>query len=114
MSPLQTTANLPKQEITPFKQNTRFQEKLEQLKRQKTSHSTEELDNLGWARYAEVQSELETLHHGNYVMIEVESGDYFVGKTPQDALCQAEAVHAGKAFCLIRIGYRAVHKLRMV
>ena len=69
---------------------------------------------MGWARYAEIQGELEALHHGNYVMIEVESGDYFVGKTPQDALCQADATHPDKVFCLIRIGYKAVRKLKMV
>ena len=114
MKSLQTTANSSTQEITYIKQNTRFQEKLERLKREKTSHSTEELDRLGWARYAEIQGELEALHHGNYVMIEVESGDYFVGKIPQDALCQAEAAYPGKVFCLIRIGYKAVHKLKMI
>jgi len=27
------------------------QEKIEKLKREKTAHSTEELDRLGWARY---------------------------------------------------------------
>ena len=113
MNSLQTIANLSTQEIT-YLQNTRFQEKLERLKREKTSHSTEELDRLGWARYAEIQSELEALHHGNYVMIEVGSGDYFMGKTPQDGLCQAEAAYPDKVFCLIRIGYKAVHKLKMV
>ena len=82
----------------------RFQEKLQRLKREKTSHSTEELDRLGWARYAQIQGELETVHHGDYVMIEVDSGNYFVGKSSQEALRQAQAAHPGKAFCLIRIG----------
>ncbi|MFQ5852743.1 MAG: hypothetical protein ACE5JU_19465 [Candidatus Binatia bacterium] len=67
------------------------QEKIDDLKRQKTTHLTEELDRLGWARYAEIRSELEAQHHGNYVMIEVDSGDYFVGKTPREALHQAQA-----------------------
>jgi len=89
-----------------------IQEKLEQLKREKTVHSTEELDRLGWARYEEIRGELEAQHLGDYMMVEVDSGDYFVGKTPQEALRQAEAAHPGKAFCLIRIGYKAVHKLK--
>lgn len=88
------------------------QEKLERLKREKTAHSTGELDRLGWARYAEIRSQLEDQHHGAYVMIEVDSGDYFVGETPQVALCQARAAYPGKAFYLIRIGYKAVHKLK--
>ncbi len=88
------------------------QEKLERLKREKTAHSTKELDRLGWARYEEIRSELEAQHRGDYVMVEGDSGDYFVGKTPEEALCQAEAVHPGKPFCLIRIGYKAVHKLK--
>lgn len=87
-------------------------EKIENLKRDKTSHSTEELDRLGWARYEEIRKELEEKHHGDYVMIEVDSGDYFVGKTPEEALHRARAVHPEKAFYLIRIGYKAVGKLR--
>ena len=88
------------------------QKKIERLKREKTCHSTEELDRLGWIRYVEIRDRLESQYHGNYVMIEVDSGDYFVGKTPEEALHQAEAVYPDKAFCLIRIGYQAVHKLK--
>ncbi|MCI2424442.1 hypothetical protein LM599_00150 [Candidatus Acetothermia bacterium] len=87
-------------------------EKIEKLKREKTVHSTEELDRLGWARYEEIRGQLEARHHGHYVMIEVDSGDYFVGKTSHEALRQAEAACPGKAFYLIRIGYKAVHKLK--
>ena len=87
-------------------------EKIEQLKRQKTTHSTEELDRLGWARYEEIKKELEAKHHGEYVVIEVDSGDYFVGKTAEEAFQQAEKVHPDKAFCLIRVGYKAVHNLK--
>jgi hypothetical protein len=85
-------------------------EKLEQLKRQKTAHTTEELDRLGWQRYAAMQDELEVQHHGDYVMIEVDSGEYFVGKTPQAARQLAEAAHPGQAFCLIRVGYKATQQ----
>ena len=87
-------------------------EKIEQLKRQKTTHSTEELDRLGWARYEEIKKELEAKHHGKYIVIEVDSGDYFVGKTAEEAFQQAEKVHPDKAFCLIRVGYKAVHNLK--
>jgi len=86
--------------------------RLTDLKRQKTSHSTEQLDSLGWARYAEIQDDLERERHGDFVMIEVDGGDYFVGGTPEEALQQAEAAHPDKVFCLIRIGYKAAHKLK--
>jgi hypothetical protein len=91
---------------------TPAQEKLHRLKREKTIHSTEELDRLGWARYEKIQENLEARHRGEYVMVEVESGDFFIGQTPEEALQQAEAIHPGKPFCLIRIGYKAVHKLK--
>jgi hypothetical protein len=87
-------------------------ERLEQLKRQKTRHSMEELDRRGWQRYAELHTELEAQHYGEFVMIEVDSGEYFLGATSQEALHRARAVHPDKAFCLIRIGYKAAHKLR--
>lgn len=85
---------------------------LERLKRQKTAHSTEELDRLGWTRYEEIKEGLEAKHHGEYVVIEVDSGDYFVGKPAEEAFQQAGEIYPGKAFYLIRIGYKAVHKLK--
>lgn len=85
---------------------------LEQLKRQKTAHSTEELDRLGWASYEEIKEELEANHHGEFVVIEVDSGDYFIGRTAEEAFRQAEEIYPDKAFCLIRVGYKAVHKLK--
>ncbi len=56
--------------------------------------------------------ELEAKHHGAYVAIEVNSGAYFVGQTTEEAFQQAERAFPKKAFCLIRIGYKAVHKLK--
>jgi hypothetical protein len=87
-------------------------EKIEQLIREKTSHSTEELTRLAMARYEEIRGELETHHHGDYVMIEVDSGDYFVAKTREESWRQAETAHPDKAFFLLRIGYKASSKLR--
>jgi len=84
---------------------------LEQLKRQKTPYSTEELDRRGWQRYTEIREELEAQHYGELVMIKMDSGDYFIGATSQEAWHRAEAVHPHKAFCLIRIGYKAVREL---
>jgi hypothetical protein len=87
-------------------------EKLEQLKRQRTPHSTEELVRLGEARYKEISTDLEAPHHGDFVMIEVDTGDYFIGSTPQAALDGAQSAYPGKVFYLMRIGYKAAHKLK--
>jgi hypothetical protein len=86
------------------------EEKIGQRKR-KTTYSTDELDR-GSACYQEIKQELEPKHHGAYVMIEVDSGDYFIGETPEEALRQARMLHPNKAFYLIRIGYKAAHKLK--
>lgn len=83
------------------------QEKIERLKREKTPHSTEELDR-GSARYQEIKKQLEAKHHGEFVANEVDSGDYFVGRTAEEAFQQAEEIYPDKAFCLIRVGYKAV------
>ena len=91
---------------------TIIQEKIERLKREKTVHSTEELACLGWARYADIRDTLEVRYHGDYVMLEVDSGEYVVGKTSQEALRRAEVVYPHKAFYVIRIGYKAAHKLK--
>ncbi|MEM2803774.1 MAG: hypothetical protein QXJ05_06260 [Nitrososphaerota archaeon] len=50
---------------------------------------------------------LEKAHHGEYVAIEVESGDYFLGKTMGEALAAAEQKYPHKRFYFIRIGYPA-------
>ena len=88
------------------------QEKVEQLKRAKTPHSTEELHRLGWSRYEKIRGVLEATCHGDYVMLEVDSGNYFVGKSPEEALRLAQTAHPDKAFYLIRIGHKAARKLR--
>jgi hypothetical protein len=89
-----------------------IEQRIEDLRQQKTRYSTAELDRQGWARYAEISHLLEAQHRGEFVIIEVESGDYFLGSTPRQALATARATHPCKAFCLIRIGYPAAHKLK--
>lgn len=88
------------------------QQRITDLRRKKTGYITAELDRLGWARYADIRDRLEPAHRGEFVMIEVDSGDYFLGDTPKAALTQARAAHPDSAFCLIRVGYPAAHKLK--
>jgi len=89
-----------------------IQQRIEDLRHEKTPYSAVELDRRGWARYAQIGGMLEAQHRGEFVMIEVDSGDYFLGDTPRQALAKARDAHPSKAFCLIRIGYPAAHKLK--
>lgn len=50
---------------------------------------------------------LEVEHPGQFVAIEVESGDYFLGTTIQEADEKASAKHPGSVFYIVRIGRRA-------
>jgi len=89
-----------------------IEQRIEDLRHEKTPHSTLELDRRGWTRYEQIAHILEVQHRGEFVMIEVDSGDYFLGTTPRNALAKARTAHPDKAFCLIRIGYSAAQKLK--
>lgn len=87
-------------------------DRIEELIRQKTPHTREEFSRLARTRYDEIRAELEAENFGDFVMIEVDSGDFFVGKDSDDALELAQAAHPEKAFFLFRIGHRAAEKRR--
>jgi hypothetical protein len=42
-----------------------------------------------------------------YVVIEPESGDYFLGQTVAEATAQARAAHPGRRGHIMRVGHRA-------
>ncbi len=84
---------------------------LERLK-SRARYSTEKMSKLAWERYSEIKDELEPAYKGKYMMIEVESGDYFIGDTDMEAYLKAKEKHPDKVFHLIRIGYAAAHKLK--
>lgn len=50
---------------------------------------------------------LEPKHKGEYVAIEPDSGDYYLGHTMSEAYERAVAEHPDKQFYLARVGYRA-------
>lgn len=54
---------------------------------------------------------LEKDHKGKFVAIEVESSQYFLGKSPEEALEKAKQEFPDKIFHLIRIGYSGVYKV---
>jgi hypothetical protein len=75
-------------------------------------------DALAFDRKAEaiyrtkLKPKLEGKYKGRIVAIDVESGDYFVGRTVLEAIEKGREKHPGKLFYAVRIGYPAVHSLR--
>jgi len=66
---------------------------------------TEEITNKGEEIYKEkLQKILEPAEKGKYVAIEVESGQYFVGETKEEAIDKAQKVFPNKVFFVRRIG----------
>ena len=56
----------------------------------------------------QLKSILEPEHLGEYVAIEVDSGDYFLGHDLYDALELAEKKHPEKEFFVLKVGELAV------
>jgi hypothetical protein len=54
---------------------------------------------------------LEPEHNGEFVSIEPESGQYFLGKTDGEALHEGSLAIPDKMLFLVRIGFDAVHKI---
>lgn len=54
---------------------------------------------------------LEKTHKGKYVAIDVETEEYFLGKSPEEALEKAAKKFPNKIFHLIRIGYQGVYQV---
>jgi hypothetical protein len=73
----------------------------------------QQLVALGEAIYQQrLQSELEPAHQGDIVAIEVESGEYFLGKSVVEAIKKARTRHPDKLFYLVRVGFPTVHVRR--
>lgn len=62
--------------------------------------------------YQGLKGQLEPKYKGKIVAIEIESGDYFLGKNSIEALTKAKKKHPDKLFYFVKVGYRAVHKRR--
>jgi hypothetical protein len=59
-----------------------------------------------------LKKRLEPQYNGQIVAIEADSGDWFLGESVADAAIKAKEKYPEKMFHFIRVGYRAVHKLR--
>ncbi len=56
---------------------------------------------------------LEASSFGQFVAIEVESGEYFLGSTPLMAIKNAQKKYATKSFHVMKIGYNAALRMKL-
>jgi len=75
-------------------------------------HHLRHIAQQGKTLLQKLDRELRDQHHGKFIAIEVDSGDYFLGATMIDADTQARAQHPGKVFYVGRIGHRAAVHFR--
>jgi len=59
--------------------------------------------------YNRIRRKLEPEHRGEIVAIEVDSGDYFLGRTVTEATSEARMKHPDKVFYFVRVGFPAVY-----
>jgi hypothetical protein len=71
-----------------------------------------EVSALAWQRYEKIKKRVEPKHRGEFMVIEVKSGDYFIDQNDMQAIKKAQAAHPKGTFYLIRIGYRVTHKFK--
>lgn len=68
-----------------------------------------ELASKGKQIYATLQEKLEPEHRGKIVVIDPDTGDYFLGDTLLEADRKARQKHPDKVFYAVKIGYPAVY-----
>jgi hypothetical protein len=75
-------------------------------------YSTKELVRLGEKRYEEIKEKIERRHKHKFIVIEVDSGDYFIDKDPVTATLKARKKYPTAIFYLARIGYPAAFSMK--
>lgn len=72
----------------------------------------EELSRRGQEYYDRVlRAELEPEHRGEYLFLDVETGEYEMGKDQLAVMQRARARHPGAVFYIVRVGYPAVGRI---
>jgi len=68
--------------------------------------NTKEIGRKGRNILEVISEQLEKEHFGEAIAIDVETGDYFIGKTGIEATKKAKEKYPDKVFFLGKIGYR--------
>lgn len=69
-----------------------------------TSPDTQDIIKRGHETYESKKAELEPENNGKYITIEVNSGDYFIGNTREEAVSAARIKHPKVILYVRRIG----------
>jgi len=72
----------------------------------------EKFGDKGETIFRSFEMELIPEHLGELVAIEIESGDYFLGRTGSEAVAEAKKKYPDKLFYLARVGARAAISFR--
>ena len=72
----------------------------------------EQLARKSEAIYQKIKAEMEMNHKGEFLAIDSESGDYYLGNTSLEAGLKGRKEHPNTVFYIIRIGLPYVHKRR--
>ena len=87
--------------------------KLEKIKaRSNPKYSTKELVRKGVERYNEIAPVVEPQNVGKFIVIEVDTGDYFIDDDSVKATLKAKKCHPQSVFYLGRIGSPAAFTIR--
>ena len=82
---------------------------MQQVQEQPDPH---EISKKGQRVLEALSQELEKQHFGQFIAIEADSGEYFIGDTVIEATRKAQAKYPGKIFFLGRIGYRTAYTFK--
>lgn len=79
----------------------------------KRTNHTSDFHKKGRRIYQRLKARLEPKYKGQIIAIEVESGQYVLGKDELQVALEAIQKFPNKQFSFFRVGYPAVHKLRI-
>jgi hypothetical protein len=86
---------------------------LEHIKaKARLKYSSKEFVSLGKKRYEQIKEQVEAKNKNKFIVIEVESGDYFIDKDPVKAIVKARKKFPNAIFYRARIGYPAAFSIR--
>jgi hypothetical protein len=73
---------------------------------------SEDLAQRGQELYDQrIRAQVEEVHHGEFLVLHVETGDYEIDASELAALRRAKAKHPDAQFYLLRIGHPAAYRL---
>ncbi len=77
-----------------------------------TRHNTDEIARRGQDIYdRDIRPKVENEHHGKFLVVDVDTGDFEVDTDELKAIQRATARHPDGARYILRVGYPATHRL---